>query len=267
MAKVIASPAKHVAGARRRPKVASAPVVSLRASGSMSKDVIEFNALEELPLNDEWVLWFDRYIGPGFSAEEYAAAVKEVCSFHSVQGFWCWYNNLPPASSLDPSCTYHLMKKGIKPLWEDEGNVNGGNLAIKIPRHEVDHAWTHLSLAAIGGELEDCLTKEDGLCGISLGMRKSDAAIHLWNADALHFDIQSAMVNVTRIITPEQDLTQSGLWADAVVSKAISDSVAANSVYKVHKSLTNFGNNTVARSPSKRVPEVSPSRRNALKRR
>ena len=118
MAKVVASPAQRVAGARRRPKMASAPNLSNSSKTSaISKDDIDMDMLEEILLGDTWVLWFDRYIGPGFSAEEYAAAVKEVCTFNTVQGFWCWYNNLPAASTLDSSCTYHLMKKGIKPLW------------------------------------------------------------------------------------------------------------------------------------------------------
>ena len=61
-------------------------------------------------------------------------------------------------------------------------------------------------------------------------MRKNDAAIHLWNADATLFDLQKSILNVTRIVTPKVE--ESNDWADTVVSKSISDAVSANSVYK-----------------------------------
>ena len=71
----------------------------------------------EAPLEHKWCLYFDRYIGPGFSADEYAAAIAEICTLDSVPTYWSWFNNLPNAGDLDPSCTYHLMKSGIRPLW------------------------------------------------------------------------------------------------------------------------------------------------------
>ena len=70
-----------------------------------------------IPLEDTWCLWFDRYIGPGFSADEYAAAMLEVALFEDIQSYWRWMNNLPSAHQLEVSCTYHLKKKGIRPLW------------------------------------------------------------------------------------------------------------------------------------------------------
>jgi hypothetical protein len=84
----------------------------------MTSSPRENSAVESLlPLQDTWCLWFDRYIGPGFSAEEYAEAMLHVCSIADVQTFWRWFNNIPSARSLEASCTYHLMKKDIRPVW------------------------------------------------------------------------------------------------------------------------------------------------------
>jgi hypothetical protein len=78
---------------------------------------IEMKMSEPVLLHNTWCLWFDRYIGRGFTAAEYAEAIKEIFVVNQVQEFWRWFNNLPSASNLNPSCTYHLMKKGIRPLW------------------------------------------------------------------------------------------------------------------------------------------------------
>ena len=79
-----------------------------------SSEVVPSSAV---PLQDTWCLWFDRYIGPGFSAEEYAAAMLCVCEVADIAMFWRWINNLPAANVLEPSCSYHLMKKDIRPVW------------------------------------------------------------------------------------------------------------------------------------------------------
>ena len=71
----------------------------------------------ELQLGSPWSLYFDRYIGPNLPPSAYAKAMVEICTIDSIQTFWNWFNNLPPASELNSSCSYHLMKSGIRPLW------------------------------------------------------------------------------------------------------------------------------------------------------
>ena len=70
-----------------------------------------------IPLENSWCWWYDKYIGPGKSPEEYAAAVKLLGTVSTVQEFWRWYNNLPPIDHIVPGSSLHLHKKGIKPLW------------------------------------------------------------------------------------------------------------------------------------------------------
>ena len=79
--------------------------------------IMIIDASKPVELEHAWCLWFDRYIGRGFTAHEYADAIKKVFEVKTIQEFWRWYNNLPGAAALDPSCTYHLMKSGIRPLW------------------------------------------------------------------------------------------------------------------------------------------------------
>ena len=129
---------------------------------------------EVVPLQDTWSLWFDRYIGPGYSADEYAAAMLHVCAISDIQTFWCWFNNLPSAHSLEASCTYHLMKKNIRPVWEDEANLHGGSFSIKVPLKEnLDSVWILLALTAVSGQFDHFMSSfNNAICGVSINMRK-----------------------------------------------------------------------------------------------
>ncbi len=56
--------------------------------------------------------------------EEYAAGLTVVGEFETVEDFCRWFNWLRPPSQLEMNSNYHLFKKGIKPMWEDEANAN-----------------------------------------------------------------------------------------------------------------------------------------------
>merc|ERR1711935_9570 len=45
----------------------------------------------------------------------------------SVEDFWRLYVHLRrPVDDRPTVCDYHVFREGIKPMWEDESNVNGG---------------------------------------------------------------------------------------------------------------------------------------------
>lgn len=56
--------------------------------------------------------------------EEYAAGLTVVGEFETVEDFCRWFNWLKPPSQLEINSNYHLFKKGIRPMWEDEANAN-----------------------------------------------------------------------------------------------------------------------------------------------
>lgn len=70
---------------------------------------------------------------------------NKVTSFDTVEDFWSLYNHIKVASELKPGCDYSLFKKGIRPMWEDEGNKRGGrwiiNLSKQQRRNELDAIW------------------------------------------------------------------------------------------------------------------------------
>jgi len=204
------------------------------------------NVKEPIPLEDAWCIWFDRYIGRGYTAQEYSDAIKQVCCFNTVQNFWRWFNNLPTAGELEVSCTYHLMKEGIRPLWEDPRNVRGGNFTAKIPIEGVDDVWMNLCLLAIGGQFDLFLSEfGDEICGISIGMRKTDASIYIWNASAKAFDMKRMISYL------ESSFSSKKRWGNP----QLLNSIRETGVYKVHQNLDNFKNETKIVTETEKIPK------------
>jgi len=107
------------------------------------------------------------------------------------------------------------MKKGIRPVWEDESNLKGGHLCYKVKGDNVNHIWLHLALSVIGEQFFRYLNEEDDICGISASIRKSnEAIIQIWNKDAslMNCDSISALVRSIvpnlRIDSPTYRLNQ-----------------------------------------------------------
>ena len=49
-----------------------------------------------------------------------------MINFDTVEDFWSLYNHIEVASKLQIGSDYSLFKKGIKPMWEDPHNKDGG---------------------------------------------------------------------------------------------------------------------------------------------
>ncbi|CCV00172.1 unnamed protein product [Malassezia sympodialis ATCC 42132] len=91
-------------------------------------------------------------------------------------------------SRLEKNANYHLFKQGIKPMWEDPANANGGRWVITLrdrgqsagshAAHEalVDRTWMWLVLALIGDTLDD----NDLVTGAVCSLRGKGDRITIW---------------------------------------------------------------------------------------
>jgi len=142
-------------------------------------------------LENSWTFWYDKYIGPKKTVEEYEAALVKIATFDCIQDFWKWHNNLPAVNMIQTSSSFHLMKCGIRPLWEDKANANGGNFSFKLPKEDVNDVWLQLSLRVIGEQFFQFIHKDDEICGITFSQRKNDAVIAIWQRTASLVDVKS----------------------------------------------------------------------------
>lgn len=142
-------------------------------------------ALEDpVQLENTWSFWHDKYIGPSQSVEEYEASLHHLCTFTTIQDFWKNFNNLPSIDKLKVKSSFHMMKAGIRPIWEDPENANGGIWAMRVRREDTEYTWKELVLAAIGEQFGPVLSNDDDICGVTVSLRQYDNIIEVWNANA-----------------------------------------------------------------------------------
>ena len=79
---------------------------------------------------------------------------------HTVEDFWRLYVHLRrPVDERPTVCDYHVFREGIRPMWEDEANVNGGKWIVRLKKGLAARYWEdvvmsrHLSLTLAPGSL------------------------------------------------------------------------------------------------------------------
>ncbi|KAK9327335.1 translation initiation factor eIF 4e-like domain-containing protein [Lipomyces starkeyi] len=151
----------------------------------------------EHPLKYNWTLWF-LHRAPGVKISDYEKATKEISSFSTAEDFWRLYSYLARPSALPYTSEYHLFKTGVRPIWEDPTNVNGGKWILKLKKGTGSVPWESLLLAIIGGEFGNSLGDE--VVGAVISIRREADIISVWNKQgtngAINLKIRDMIRNV-----------------------------------------------------------------------
>ncbi|XP_063984716.1 eukaryotic translation initiation factor 4E type 2 [Diachasmimorpha longicaudata] len=122
-------------------------------------------------------LWYSKRSLGKQSDRRYAENLKFIGRFGSVEQFWGLYSHLVRPSELLASSDFHLFKNGIKPMWEDSANRQGGKWAVTLRKGLVDRCWENLVLAMLG---EQFMVGEE-ICGAVVSIRFQEDKICVWN--------------------------------------------------------------------------------------
>ncbi|XP_043690958.1 eukaryotic translation initiation factor NCBP-like [Telopea speciosissima] len=95
------------------------------------------------PLKHKFAFWYTRRT-PGVRSQAYEDNIKKIVEFSTVEGFWVCYCHLARPSSLPSPTDLHLFKEGIRPLWEDAANCNGGKWIIRFRKVVSGRFWEDL---------------------------------------------------------------------------------------------------------------------------
>jgi translation initiation factor 4E len=128
-----------------------------------------------------WAFWFRPPISKsnGFVVD-YEKTVSKIATVGTVEDFYTVYRHLHRPSKLPAVSDYHLFKDGIRPIWEDDDNKNGGKWILRLKKGVADRYWEDILLALIGDQFIE--TSEE-ICGVVLSVRNGEDILSIWSRD------------------------------------------------------------------------------------
>ncbi|OAA74069.1 eukaryotic translation initiation factor 4E type 3 [Cordyceps fumosorosea ARSEF 2679] len=129
------------------------------------------------PLKDAWSFWYRPPISKAHGYIEYENTLHGIATVRTAEEFWGVYSHLKRPSSLPVVSDYHLFKKDIRPIWEDEVNRTGGKWVVRMKKGVADRHWEDLLLSLIGDQFGDA---GEEVCGAVLSMRNGEDILSIW---------------------------------------------------------------------------------------
>jgi translation initiation factor 4E len=128
-------------------------------------------------LRHSWVFWFRPPISKSNGFVEYEKTLHPMASFGTVEDFFGIYQHLKRPSTLPLVSDYHIFKKGIRPVWEDDENKRGGKWIVRLKKGVADRYWEDLLLAIVGDQFAEA---SEEVCGAVLSVRNGEDILSIW---------------------------------------------------------------------------------------
>ncbi len=141
------------------------------------------STLINFQLQYKWCLWYHELNSNNWSINSYQK-IMEIKNYHDLIFMLKQYENV--------NCgMFFLMKDGIKPIFEDEQNINGGYWSLRVNKKETSNYWRKIIYyLVVEGILEDS-ENEDFINGISIGPKINNCIFKIWNGSYTKFNNSS----------------------------------------------------------------------------
>ena len=143
------------------------------------------NSFEKTKLKSRYAFWYtiseDIYQIPPktkIDKSEYENQIKKIAEFETIEDFWAIFQHLRKPDSCRPGIEFQLFRYGVKPIWEDDNNKNGGKVTIKLRKDFTTIIWEEMIFALIGDVLPESI--KDEINGIVVASRKDFNKLQIW---------------------------------------------------------------------------------------
>lgn len=132
-------------------------------------DIINFK------LKNEWCLWYHELNSNNWNIDSYQK-IMDILDYKDICFMLNRYENI--------NCgMFFIMKKDIKPTFEDVKNKKGGYWSLRVSKKETSEYWKKIIYyLLIEGILEDN-NKEEMINGVSIGPKINNCIFKIWNSD------------------------------------------------------------------------------------
>jgi hypothetical protein len=128
-------------------------------------------------LSDNWTLWAHLPHNTDWSVQSYIP----ISTFRTVEETLAVTETLPAV--LVENCMLFMMKEGIKPIWEDPKNRNGGCFSYKVSNKYVHKVWKDLTYVLAGSTISKNSSFVSCVTGITISPKKNFCIIKIWMTD------------------------------------------------------------------------------------
>ena len=147
---------------------------------------ITSNSVEKTKLKSRYVFWYrisEDYIYQNppktkLDKSEYENQIKKIAEFETIEDFWAIFQHLRKPDSCRPGIEFQLFRFGVKSIWEDENNKNGGKATIKLRKDFTTIIWEEMIFSLIGDVLPESIKNE--INGIVVASRKDFNKLEIW---------------------------------------------------------------------------------------
>jgi len=133
--------------------------------------------MEDHALQHHWTFTYFKKV----ANKDYETSTYNLGTDRTGEDFWRLYVHLRrPVAERPTVCDYHVFREGIKPMWEDEQNANGGKWIVRLKKGLAARYWEDILLAVLGGQFR----VGDEICGCVLSVRYQEDILSVWNRSA-----------------------------------------------------------------------------------
>jgi len=125
-------------------------------------------------LNNNWTLWAHLPHDTDWTPKSY----KNIFTMTSAEEAISITETLPEI--LVKNCMLFIMREGIKPIWEDVKNRNGGCFSYKVINKNVYDVWREFTYALVGNTISTNDSFVASVNGITISPKKNFCIIKIW---------------------------------------------------------------------------------------
>jgi hypothetical protein len=125
-------------------------------------------------LSDKWTFWAHLPDDIDWSVNSY----KKIYDIKTCEETIAILETIPEI--MVKNCMLFLMRDGIKPIWEDPQNRNGGCFSYKIQNKIVYEVWKDLCYVLVGNNISNRNEVVSNIRGITISPKKNFCIIKIW---------------------------------------------------------------------------------------
>lgn len=125
-------------------------------------------------LSDTWTMWAHLPHDIDWSLKSYS----KLLTFKNIEEIITLNNTVP--ERMIKNCMLFMMKDGIKPIWEDSENRDGGCFSYRISNKYIKNIWDLLCYKIVGRTCCKNTNLLDNINGITVSPKKNFCILKIW---------------------------------------------------------------------------------------